>query len=76
MAKLKIMVDKELCIASGDCAETAPAVFGFDAEGKSEVVNPEGASAAVVISAARSCPVRAITVIDEESGAQLFPPQA
>lgn len=76
MAKLKITVDKELCIASGDCAETAPVVFDFDAEGKSEVVNPEGAPAAVVVSAARSCPVRAITVIDEETGTQLFPPKA
>lgn len=76
MAKLRITVDKELCIASGDCAETAPAVFDFDAEGKSEVVNPEGAPSAVVVSAARSCPVRAITVIDEESGVQLFPPKA
>lgn len=76
MAKLKIAVDKNTCIASGDCAETAPAVFDFDGDGKSEVVNPEGAPEQIVLAAAKSCPVRAITVINEETGEQLFPPKA
>ena len=49
-------------------------VFAFDAEGKSEVVNQTGAADAVIVSAARSCPVKAITVVDEETGEQLFPP--
>jgi ferredoxin len=76
MAKLKITVDKNACIASGDCAETAPAVFDFDVDGKSEVVDPNGAPVQVAIAAAKSCPVRAITVIDEDTGEQLFPPKA
>ena len=73
MAKLSITVNKTRCIGSGDCVETAPAVFQLDDEGKSEVVNPSGADDSVIISAARSCPVKAITVVDE-SGVQLFPP--
>jgi ferredoxin len=74
MAKLKTIVDKHKCIASGDCIETAPAVFRFDSDEKSEVYNQAGAPDSVIVSAARGCPAKAITVIDEESGTQLFPP--
>jgi ferredoxin len=73
MAKLSITVNKTRCIGSGDCVETAPAVFQLDADGKSEVVNASGAGDSVIVSAARSCPVKAITVVDE-AGVQLFPP--
>lgn len=73
MAKLSVTVNKARCIASGDCVETAPAVFQLDADGKSEVYNPAGAVDNVIIAAARACPARAITVVDEDSGAQLFP---
>jgi ferredoxin len=74
MAKLKTTVNKSKCISSEDCVETAPAVFQLDADGKSEVINPSGAPDAVILSAARSCPVKAITVVDEDTGTQLFPP--
>lgn len=73
MAKLSITVNKTRCIGSGDCVETAPAVFQLDADGKSEVVNASGAGDSIIVSAARSCPVKAITVVDE-AGVQLFPP--
>jgi ferredoxin len=73
MAKLSIAVNKTRCISSGDCVETAPGVFQLGADGKSEVVNPAGAGDAIIISAARSCPVKAITVVDE-TGVQIFPP--
>jgi ferredoxin len=74
MAKLKITVNKTRCIASGDCVETAPAVFQLDAEGKSEVANATGAPDGTIIAAARSCPVKAITIVNEDTGEQLFPP--
>jgi ferredoxin len=73
MAKLSITVNKTRCISSGDCVETAPAVFQFGGDGKSEVVNAAGASDSIIVSAARSCPVKAITVVDE-AGVQIFPP--
>lgn len=73
MARLSITVNKSRCIGSGDCVETAPAVFQLGADEKSEVIDPAGASDGVIVSAARSCPVKAITVTDE-SGTQLFPP--
>jgi ferredoxin len=73
MAKLSITVNKTRCIGSGDCVETAPAVFQLDADGKSEVVNAAGAGDSIIIAAARSCPVKAITVVDE-AGVPIFPP--
>jgi ferredoxin len=73
MAKLSITVNKVRCIASGDCVETAPGVFQLDADDKSEVYNPTGAADNVIVAAARACPAKAITIVDEDSGAQLFP---
>ena len=74
MAKLSITVNKARCISSGDCVETAPEVFQLsEADGKSEVINPTGAGDSTILAAARSCPVKAITVVDE-AGVQLFPP--
>lgn len=75
MAKLKITVNKVRCIASEDCVETAPAVFQLGVDGKSEAVNPAGAPEATILTAARACPVKAITVVDQEIGEQLFPPK-
>jgi ferredoxin len=74
MAKLRTTVNKAKCISSEDCVESAPGVFRLDEEGKSEVYNPAGAPDGVILAAARGCPAKAIVVIDEETGAQLFPP--
>ena len=74
MPKLKTSVNKVKCISSEDCVEAAPGVFRLDDAGKSEVYNPTGASDGAIIAAARSCPVKAIIVVDEETGTQLFPP--
>ncbi len=73
MAKLKTTVNNAKCISSEDCVESAPSVFRLDAEGKSEVYNPTGAPDAAILAAARACPARAIVVVDEETGVQLFP---
>jgi ferredoxin len=73
MAKLKTTVNKTRCIASGDCVEMAPGVFQLDSDEKSEVYNQTGAADAVIVAAARACPARAITVVNEETGEQLFP---
>jgi ferredoxin len=74
MAKLSIIVNKARCIGSGDCVETAPGVFQMNGDEKSEAYNPTGAADNVIVAAARSCPVKAITVVDQDIGIQLFPP--
>jgi ferredoxin len=73
MAKLKTTVNKTRCIASGDCVQIAPGVFQLDSDEKSEVYNQAGAADEVIIAAARACPARAITVINEDTSEQIFP---
>ena len=46
---VKTTVNKAKCIGSGDCVETAPKVFAFDDNGKSEVINPTGAEDRVIV---------------------------
>ncbi len=65
------MVDRALCIGSGDCVDTAPDVFQLDDEDKAVVVDPDGAPTDEVIDAARNCPVTAIFVQGEEG--ELYP---
>jgi len=75
MAKLRATVNKARCIASGDCVETAPTAYQLGDEGKSEVIPNSGAADSAILTGAKACPVKAITVIDEETGAQVFPPK-
>jgi ferredoxin len=74
MARYRVAVSETKCQADGTCVATAPRVFAWQANGKSLVVDPGGADDAVILLTARSCPYRAITVVDDASGAQLFPP--
>ncbi|MFA6896771.1 MAG: ferredoxin [Patescibacteria group bacterium] len=63
MAK-KVTVDQELCIGCGACANLCPKVFSLGNDGKSEVIDANGASGDVEV-AANSCPVGAIKVTEE-----------
>ncbi len=69
--RIRIEVDRGLCIGSGDCVDTVPDVFELDAEDKAVVTDPDGASVQAVIEAAGNCPVTAILVIGEEG--DLYP---
>jgi ferredoxin len=69
--RIKVTVDRSLCIGSGDCVDTAPNVFQLDEEDKAVVVDPDGASVDEVIQAAGNCPVSAIFVVGEEG--DLYP---
>jgi ferredoxin len=69
--RISIVVDRALCIGSGDCVDTAPDVFQLDEEDKAVVVDPDGASVDDVLEAASNCPVSAIFVAGEEG--DLYP---
>lgn len=56
---MKVKVNKDACIGCGLCVATAPDTFGFDDEGKAEVVG-DVADEASVEGAVGSCPVGAI----------------
>lgn len=55
-----VKVDQDKCIGCGLCAGLCPETFVMNADGKSEVVNPEVTACAK--NAAANCPVEAITL--------------
>jgi ferredoxin len=67
--KLKIHIDKDACLAYGDCAELAP--DAFKVRKVAEVVGR--APPQQLIDAARACPSEAITLIDAETGERVYP---
>jgi ferredoxin len=69
--RIRIEVDRALCIGSGDCVESAPGVFRLDAEDKAEVIDPDGDPLDMVMDAAGNCPVTAIFIYGEEG--DLYP---
>ncbi|MGI6667562.1 MAG: ferredoxin [Bacillota bacterium] len=60
----KVLVDKDLCIGCGLCADTCPDVFVLADDGKAEVKSDEAANANLPCSkdAAATCPTEAIKV--------------
>lgn len=62
-------IDESACAGHGDCVDVAPGVFRLD---EVAVVVGEG-PAESVLAAARACPSSAISVIDAESGEQIYP---
>ncbi|MGW0245291.1 ferredoxin [Nocardia goodfellowii] len=62
---MRITVDRRRCVGAGMCALTAPAVFDQDAEAGTVILLTETVDAGadgVVVTAAETCPARAITV--------------
>jgi ferredoxin len=62
-------IDESSCIAQGDCVELAPQVFLLEDHATVIGSGPDD----LILAAARECPVEAITIIDSESGEQVYP---
>lgn len=73
IGKYKVKVIRDLCISAGTCIAVSPQVFEFD--DKNIAVIKDGATdeEANILMAAQSCPTKAITVIDTETGKQVWP---
>lgn len=69
----RIEVDKNACISVATCVEIAPETFELDENGKAQVIAKDGDDE-VILEAAKSCPVDAIKVFDENGG-QVWPPK-
>jgi ferredoxin len=76
---IRIEIDRERCVGSGNCLFWAPGTFTLDEEGMSVVMDPYGDEEDRIVVAAEGCPTRAISVTpvdasgagdeQEESGA-------
>ena len=66
-----VRVDRSACAGHGDCALVAPQVFQLDADDVAEVVG--SAPLDVLTEAAEACPSVAITIVDADTGDQLYP---
>jgi ferredoxin len=73
MSKLAIKIDIGMCAAMGACQATAPQVFHLGDRQKARVVDPAAAPVDEIVRAARCCPRKAITVIDEATQSRLYP---
>jgi ferredoxin len=68
----KIEIDRSLCMGDGTCTAIAPNTFELDSEGKSRVKNPTGDPDEKILEASKACPVRAMTLKDENDK-QVYP---
>lgn len=73
MSKFNATVNVRKCQAFGACLKTAPEMFRLNAASKAEVVETKTGSDESVLAAAQNCPYRAITIIEAESGVQVYP---
>ncbi len=62
--RVRVRVDPELCIGTGECARIAPAAFRIDESRGVSVPRPEAARVdrGVLEEAAHACPTRAIAL--------------
>ncbi|NUR30459.1 MAG: ferredoxin [Catenulispora sp.] len=73
--KWRVTVDTDLCIGSGNCVLSAPDAFELDVMRQSCPKHEVMPSSAAVLDAAENCPVEAISIVEEESGKAVFPPE-
>ncbi len=59
---IRVTVDRDRCVGSGNCVFWAPGTFDLDDGGTSVVVDPIGDREDVIRVAAEGCPTRAITI--------------
>jgi ferredoxin len=59
---LEIVIDRDLCMGSGNCVVWSPGVFELGDDGIAAVVDASAAPEETVLVAARGCPTRAIVV--------------
>ena len=65
-------VDARACAAHADCLDAAPHAFVLNGD---DIAEPTGVPATLeqLIAAAESCPSAAISVVDADTGEQLYP---
>lgn len=73
MAAYKIEIDRDTCIGDQLCCNEACNTFAMDDDNIAKVINPEGDPADTILSAAKSCPVDCIKLVELNTGNQVWP---
>ena len=68
----KVRVDRDLCIGVSNCVAVAPSVFQLDDENKAIVLDSTSVDDEMLMTAASSCPEKAI-MLEDEKGNQIYP---
>jgi ferredoxin len=66
---MKVHVDRQRCVGSGQCAQTAPGIFDQDERDGIVILlaaEPPAVGHAAARKAAHLCPARAISIIEDE----------
>jgi len=72
--KYTMRIDRSLCIGAATCVALAPKAWVLDDEAKAIIMeSADQESDEALVNAAKGCPVAAITIIDNETGKQVFP---
>ena len=62
-------IDESACAAHGDCVDVAPQVFRLDDIAEVIGTGPDD----LLMEAAKACPSVAIILVDQDTGAQVYP---
>ena len=68
-----VVIDRKMCIGAATCVAIASNIFELDAENKVIVLEKDWDSDEILLAAAQSCPVLAITLKDKITGKVVFP---
>jgi ferredoxin len=63
---IRIVIDRERCVGSGNCLYWAPGTFDLGDDGISMVVDPLGDDHERIRVAVEGCPTRAISIEDQD----------
>ena len=72
-SKYLLLIDRETCVGAATCIALAGLTFGLDSENKVVVLDNDWDPDDMILAAAQSCPVFAISVLDKDTGLKVFP---
>ncbi len=71
--KFKVRVNGDTCVGCGTCTVVAPQVFDLGSDNKATIKpGAELSDFSLVLTSAKSCPVSAI-IVSDENGDQIYP---
>ena len=73
IGKYKVKVIRDKCISAATCVAIAANTFQLDGENKAVIQENSTDDSDTILMAAQSCPTKAIIVIDNETGKQVWP---